>query len=182
MNGRPHYKHEGIGFVPVEHPSQPRGNQCPDAGSTKRRGTKLRSSACRHFSRHDTPQTIGDSLTHAFVRTPVNTRQHGAGARSAACVGANTPTHGIELPHQPGIATPRIRRGYLFDPVVPSQTIDATERRYPALGAYACPGEDEESIGGRNGEHGSVLRCALFGFRRWIAEGYGVLGTRFSRE
>jgi hypothetical protein len=71
MNGRPHYKHEGIGFVPVEHPSQPRGNQCPDAGSTKRRGTKLRSSACRHFSRHDTPRTIGDSLAHAFVRTPV---------------------------------------------------------------------------------------------------------------
>jgi hypothetical protein len=70
MNGRPHYKHEGIGFVPVEHPSQPRGNQCPDAGSTKRRGTKLRS-ACRHFSRRDTHQTIGDSLAHAFVRTSV---------------------------------------------------------------------------------------------------------------
>ena len=69
---------------------------------------------------------------------------------------SNPPTHGIELPHQPGIATPRIRRGYLFDPVVPPQTIDATEGRYPALGAYACPGEDEESIGGRNGEHGSV--------------------------
>ena len=67
---------------------------------------------------------------------------------------SDPPTHGIELPHQPGIATPSIRRGYLFDPVVPPQTIDVTERRYPALGAYACPGEDKEPVGGRKGEHG----------------------------
>jgi hypothetical protein len=70
---------------------------------------------------------------------------------------SNPPTHGIELPHQPGIATPRIRRGYLLDPVVPPETLDATERRYPALGAYTCPGEDEDFIRGRNGEHGSSV-------------------------
>jgi hypothetical protein len=36
------------------------------------------------------------------------------------------------------------------------QSADATERRYPALGAYASPGEDDEFIGGRNGKHLSV--------------------------
>ena len=66
---------------------------------------------------------------------------------------SNPPTHGIELPHQPGIATPRIRRGYLFDPVVAPQPVDATERRYPAFGAYACPCEDEEATSRRNCEH-----------------------------
>src|ERR1039458_3540204 len=66
----------------------------------------------------------------------------------------DTPTHRVELPDQPGIATPRVGRGDFLDSVVAPETIDATERRYPAFGAYACPCEDEESIGGRNGEHG----------------------------
>ena len=74
--------------------------------------------------------------------------------RVGRCRRRDTPTHRVELPDQPGIATPRIRRGDLFDPVVPPQTIDATERRYPALGAYACPCEDEEAISRQNCEHG----------------------------
>jgi hypothetical protein len=36
------------------------------------------------------------------------------------------------------------------------QSADATERRYPALGAYASPSENEDSISERDGEHGSV--------------------------
>jgi hypothetical protein len=66
-----------------------------------------------------------------------------------------SPTHGIELPDQPGVAVPRMGRSDLLDPVVPPETIDATERGYPALGAYACPCEDEEAIMWRHGEHRS---------------------------
>jgi hypothetical protein len=40
------------------------------------------------------------------------------------------------------------------------QSADATERRYPALGAYASPGEDDEFIGGRNGKHLSVYAAS----------------------
>jgi hypothetical protein len=40
------------------------------------------------------------------------------------------------------------------------QSADATERRYPARGAYASPGEDEDSISGRGGEHGSVYAAS----------------------
>ena len=42
----------------------------------------------------------------------------------------------------------------LFDSVVAPKPARATERRYPAFGAYARPGEDEDSIMGRNGKHG----------------------------
>jgi len=76
--------------------------------------------------------------------------------RVRLCRSRDTTAHGIELPYERGIATPRVGRGDFFDPVVPPETIDATERRYPALGAYACPCEDEEAIMGRNGKHVSV--------------------------
>jgi hypothetical protein len=66
-------------------------------------------------------------------------------------------SHGVELPDQPGIAMPRMRRSNLFDSVVAPQSADASEGRYPALGAYACPGEDEDPIRGRDGEHGSSV-------------------------
>ena len=71
-------------------------------------------------------------------------RRVGFGCRS------NPPTHGIELPHQPGITMPRMRRGDLLDPVVPPEPTHATERRNPAFGAYACPGKNEDSISGGN--------------------------------
>jgi len=48
----------------------------------------------------------------------------------------------------------------LFDPVVAPKPARTTERRYPALGAYPCPGEDEDSISGRYGEHGSVYAAS----------------------
>jgi len=99
----------------------------------------------------------------AVFQPPLQFRQREMSRIRLGCR-RNPPTHGIELPHQPGIATPSIRRGYLFDPVVPPQTIDVTERRYPALGAYACPGEDKEAIMGRNGEHGSVYAAPCSDF------------------
>jgi len=45
----------------------------------------------------------------------------------------------------------------LFDSVVAPKPARATERRYPAFGTYARPGEDEDSIMGRDGEHGSSV-------------------------
>jgi hypothetical protein len=53
-------------------------------------------------------------------------------------------------------------RGYLFDAVVAPEPAHAAECRYPAFGAYACPGQDEDPIGGSNGEHGSSVRRVLF--------------------
>ena len=78
-----------------------------------------------------------------------------------------SPTHGVELPDQPGVAAPRIGRGDLLDPVVPPETVDTPECRYPALGAYARPCQDEKAIMWRNGEHESSVvrsrRCGKVG-------------------
>lgn len=62
----------------------------------------------------------------------------------------DTPTHRVELPDQPWIATPRMRRRDLLDPVVPPEAIHPTERWNPALGAYSCPGQNEEAVSGGN--------------------------------
>jgi hypothetical protein len=56
--------------------------------------------------------------------------------------------HAIDLQShiQSRLRTERfIRNCKLLSPVVPPETIDATECRYPALGAHACPGEDENA-------------------------------------
>jgi hypothetical protein len=71
---------------------------------------------------------------------------------------SHTPTHGIELPHQPGIAVPSLRRGDLLDPVVPPKSTYATESWDAAFRAYSCSGENEDSISGGNCEHGKKKR------------------------
>jgi len=48
----------------------------------------------------------------------------------------------------------------LFDSVVAPKPARATERRYPTFGTYTRPGEDEDSISGRYGEHGSVYAAS----------------------
>jgi hypothetical protein len=68
--------------------------------------------------------------------------------------GRHTPTHGIELPYQLRIAVPSYGRSDLCDSVVPPETTHATESWNAALGANPCSSEDEDTIMGRNGEHG----------------------------
>jgi len=41
----------------------------------------------------------------------------------------------------------------VFDSVVAPKPARATERRYPAFGAYSRPGEDEDAISWGNGAH-----------------------------
>src|SRR5438309_1948377 len=71
--------------------------------------------------------------------------------------GSDTTPHGIELPHQPGIASPSIRRGDLLDAVVAPEPINATEGRNTAFGTHACSCEDEHTVGRRNVKHDAVL-------------------------
>jgi len=70
--------------------------------------------------------------------------------RVGRCRRRDTPTHRVELPDQPGIALPSYGRSDLLDPVVAPQPADATERRYPALGANPRSGKNEEAVGGEN--------------------------------
>jgi hypothetical protein len=66
---------------------------------------------------------------------------------------SHTPTHGVELPHQPGIAMPSLGRGDLLDPIIPPHSSHATECWDAAFRAYSCSGENEDAVGGGNGEH-----------------------------
>jgi len=66
----------------------------------------------------------------------------------------HAPTHGIELPHQPGIAVPSFGRSDLLDSAVPPKSTCATESWDAAFRAYSCPGKNEDTVGGENGEHG----------------------------
>jgi hypothetical protein len=68
----------------------------------------------------------------------------------------NPPPHGIEFPHQPGIAVPILGRSNLLDPIVPPEAIHPTETWDAALHAHSCSSKDEEAVGGENGEHGNT--------------------------
>jgi hypothetical protein len=65
----------------------------------------------------------------------------------------HAPTHGIEIPHQPGIAVPSLGRSDLLDPVVLPETTYATESRDAAFRAYSRLGKNEVRSVGENGEH-----------------------------
>ena len=67
---------------------------------------------------------------------------------------SNPPPHGVELPYQPGITSPSMGRGDLFNPVVAPKTAHATECWNAALGTHSCSREDEHAVKGRNGGHG----------------------------
>ena len=66
---------------------------------------------------------------------------------------SNAPTHGIELPYQPGIAVPRYGRSDLLDPIIPPQSTRAPECWNAAFRAHACPGKYEDAFSGGNSEH-----------------------------
>jgi hypothetical protein len=67
---------------------------------------------------------------------------------------SNPSPHGIELPHEPGIAVPSFRRGDLLDPVTSPQATHTTESWNAAFRAQSCSGEDEDAVSGGNCEHG----------------------------
>lgn len=50
-----------------------------------------------------------------------------------------------------------MRRRYILDSVVTPKPARATERRYPALGTHPGSGKNEDSVIGRDGEHGSSV-------------------------
>jgi hypothetical protein len=58
----------------------------------------------------------------------------------------HTPTHGVELPHQPGIAVPSYGRSDLLDSVVLPETTYATESWDAAFRAYSRPGKNEDTV------------------------------------
>jgi hypothetical protein len=66
---------------------------------------------------------------------------------------SHPPSHGVELPHQQGIAVPSFGRGDLLDPVVPPESTHATESWDAAFRAHSCSRENEHSISGGNCEH-----------------------------
>jgi hypothetical protein len=65
---------------------------------------------------------------------------------------SNPPTHGVELPHQPGIAVPSVGRSDLLDPVISPEATHATKGWNAAFRAHSCPGENEDAVRGGNGE------------------------------
>jgi len=67
---------------------------------------------------------------------------------------SHAPTHGIELPHQPRIASPSLGRGDLLDPIVPPESAHAPESWDAAFRAHSCPGKNEDSVSRGNCEHG----------------------------
>ena len=65
----------------------------------------------------------------------------------------HAPTHGIKLPHQPGIAVPSLGRSDLLDPVVPPKSAHATESGNAAFRAHPCPGKNKDAVGGSYRKH-----------------------------
>jgi hypothetical protein len=66
---------------------------------------------------------------------------------------SHAPTHGIELPHQSGIAVPSFGRSDLLDPVISPETTHATEGWNTAFRAHSCPGKSEDSVSEGDCEH-----------------------------
>src|SRR5438552_18375716 len=66
---------------------------------------------------------------------------------------SHPPPHGVELPHQLGIAVPSFRRSDLLNPVVPPKATHATEGGNAAFGANPCSGEDEHTVSRGNSQH-----------------------------
>src|SRR5437879_3625473 len=75
---------------------------------------------------------------------------------------SNPPTHGVELPDEPGIASPSLGRSNLLYTVIPPQPAHATEGRNPTFGANPCSGEDEHAVSRGNSQHrGGAQRWGL---------------------
>jgi hypothetical protein len=60
--------------------------------------------------------------------------------------GSNTPTHGVEFPHEPGIAVPSLGRSDFLDSVIPPQTAHATEGWHAAFRAHSRSRENEDTV------------------------------------
>lgn len=60
--------------------------------------------------------------------------------------------HGIEIPDEAGIAAPGLRRSNVFETVVAPESAGITEGGDTAFGADASAGEEEDAVGGGEGE------------------------------
>ncbi len=59
---------------------------------------------------------------------------------------------GIELPHQRWIALERLGRADLFDAMSRPEPVGRAKGGQAAFGADACAGEDEDAVGGGDGD------------------------------
>jgi hypothetical protein len=60
---------------------------------------------------------------------------------------------GVELPDEFGIALPGGGRADIFNAIAGPEAIVGAEGGQAALGADACAGEDEDAVGGGDGDH-----------------------------
>jgi len=63
-------------------------------------------------------------------------------------VRSDTASHGVELPDEPRIAVPGVRRRDLFKAIIPPQAARAAKRGNAAFGADSRTGENEHAIFG----------------------------------
>ena len=67
--------------------------------------------------------------------------------------GSNTTAHRVELPYEPGIAMPRLRRSNFFYAVISPEPVASTESRNSALRADSRAGQNENALGRREFKH-----------------------------
>jgi hypothetical protein len=128
----------------------------------KRRAVATVATAFEEFSVHvdDSPRTrllvkavyVLGADKEAILQGVFKFREGEVGRIRLRCR-RHAPTHGIELPHQSGIAVPSLGRCDLFDSVVPPKSTCATEGWDAAFRAYSRPGKNEDAVSEGNGEH-----------------------------
>jgi len=86
---------------------------------------------------------------------------------------SNTPTHGIELPHQSRITVPSFGRSDLLDPVISPEATHTTESWNAAFRTYSCSGKNKDAVSGGNCEHGRTTAklTAFCHFSRGLGSG-----------
>ena len=88
-------------------------------------------------------------------------------------VGGVAAAHGVEVPDELGIAAPGGGRGDIFEAVVAPEAIGVAEGGDAAFGGDASAGEQEEAVGGGNGEGLRVHGWRWGEFTTERAEGSG---------
>ncbi|HWC18313.1 MAG TPA: hypothetical protein VG498_14925 [Terriglobales bacterium] len=63
------------------------------------------------------------------------------------CRRSSTTAHGVELPDEPGIAPPSIRRSNFFYSVVTPEPVNSAESSNSALRADSSTGQNEHALG-----------------------------------
>src|SRR5262249_145658 len=72
--------------------------------------------------------------------------------------GSHAAAHGVKVPDEARVAGPGVGRGDLFEAVVAPQTVGIAKRGDSAFGADTGTGQDENAIGGRDGEFLHLVR------------------------